>query len=369
MIPVYEPAFQGNETNYVLDCLKDGWISANGKYSAKLEKDFASYCDAKYGILVNSGTAALHLSVASLEIKEGDEVIIPDFTMMACPLAVIYTGATPVFVDADPVTWCIDVNKIEEKITTKTKAIMVVHIYGHPCDMDAIKKIAKKHDLKIIEDCAEAHGALYKGQKAGSFGEISAFSFYANKIITTGEGGIVVTSDKDLAERARWMANFCFDKERRYIHQEIGFKYMMTNLQAAIGLAQLEHIEDTIRKKRELSYKYNELLENILGIKTPYESKDVRNVYWMYSILIKDEFGVSRDKVKELLKEKGVDTRFFFTGMHKQPPLQKFVKINDKFPVSEMLEKQGLYLPCSINLTDEQLKYVASTLKNISQQI
>lgn len=368
MIPVYEPPLNGNEKKYVNDCLDLNWISSGGKYNKLFEKEFASYCGVKYGICVPSGTAALHLAVSTLGIKEGDEVIIPNFTMMACPLSVIYTGAKPVFVDAEPQTFNIDPEKIEEKITERTKAIMPVHIYGHPCDMDKIQRIAKKHNLYIIEDAAEAHGALYKGKKVGSFGHMSAFSFYSNKIVTTGEGGIVITDNEKLAERARWLANFCFDKERRYVHEEIGFKYPFTNLQAAIGLAQLEKIEEIIRRKREISYKYNELLKDIPGIRTPFESKDVRNVYWMYGILIKKEFGVERDEVKKQLFENGIDSRFFFTGMHKQPPLKKFISQQDKFPVSEMLEKEGLYLPSSPKLTDDQLKYIASILRKIQKK-
>ena len=368
MIQVYEPPFYENERKYVNECLESNWISSGGKYNKIFEKEFASYCGVKHGVCVSSGTAALHLAVSTLKIGEGDEVIIPNFTMMACALSIIYTGAKPVFVDAEPKTFNIDPEKIEEKITERTKAIMPVHIYGHPCDMDKIQRIAKKHNLYIIEDAAEAHGASYKGKKVGSFGHMSAFSFYSNKIITTGEGGIVVTDDDKLAERARWLANFCFDKERRYVHEEIGFKYPFTNLQAAIGLAQLEKIEEIIRRKREISYKYNELLKDIPGIRTPFESKDVRNVYWMYGILIKKEFGVERDEVKKQLFENGIDSRFFFTGMHKQPPLKKFISQQDKFPVSEMLEKEGLYLPSSPKLTDDQLKYIASILRKIQKK-
>jgi perosamine synthetase len=361
MIPVYEPVLKGNERKYVLDCLDSNWLSSFGKYNYELEKSFASYCGTKHGITSTSGTAALHLAVAALKIGKGDEVIISDFTMIAPALAVIYQGAKPVFVDAEPKTWTIDVNKIEEKITNKTKAIIPVHIYGHPCDMDPIMDLAAKHDLFVIEDAAEALGALYKGEKAGSFGHINAFSLYTNKIITTGEGGITVTNDKKLAERAEWLRNFCMDKERRYIHEEIGFKYSMTNLQAAIGVAQLEYIEEIIKRKREIAHSYNKLLKKVPGITLPFEAEDVRNVYWMYGILIEDGFGMSRDRLKDLLFKKGIDTRFFFTGMHKQPPF----KIEGNFPVSEELEKKGLYLPCSPNLTDDQLQLIAQSIQEI----
>ncbi len=361
MIPVYEPVLKGNEKKYVMDCLKSNWISSFGKYNYKFEEAFASYCGVKYGVAVTSGTSALHLAAATLKIGKGDEVIIPDFTMIAPALAIAYQGAKPIFVDAEPKTWTINPKKIEEKITKRTKAILPVHIYGHPCDMDPILRIARRYDLYVIEDAAEAHGALYKGKKAGSFGQINAFSFYTNKVVTTGEGGMIVTNDKKLYERAQWLRNFCMDPERRYFHREIGFKYAMTNIQAAIGLAQLEYIEDTIKRKREIAKEYNELLEKIPCITLPYEAENVRNVYWMYGILIEDNFGVSRDKVKELLFKRGIDTRFFFTGMHKQPPF----KTIGNFPVSEALERKGLYLPCSINITKKDLKFVAQSLEDI----
>lgn len=361
IIHVYEPVLRGNEVKYVMDCFKENWISAFGKYNYEFEKAFAAYCNVKHGISVTSGTAALHVAVASLKIGKGDEVIVPDFTMIAPALAVAYQGAKPVFVDADPKTWTINVKKIEEKITKKTKAIIPVHIYGHPCDMDPIMRLAEKYNLYVIEDAAEAHGALYKGKKAGSIGHINAFSFYTNKVITTGEGGMVVTNDKKLAERAESLRNFFFDKERKYIHEETGFKYPMTNIQAAIGLAQLERIENTIKRKRDIAHTYNKLLKNIPGITLPYEAKNVRNIYWMYGIIFEEKFGVSRDKVKELLGKKGIETRYFFTGMHKQPPF----KIEGDFPVSEELEKKGLYIPCGTNLTRNQLEFVAQSIRDI----
>ena len=364
MIPVYQPVLRGNEKKYVIDCLDKNWISGFGENNHRFETSFAKYCAVKYGASVTSGTAALHVALASLKIGKGDEVIMPDFTMIAPALAAVYQGAKPVFVDAEPKSWTIDASKIEEKITKKTKAIIPVHIYGHPCDMSPIMKLAKKYNLYVIEDAAEAHGALYKGKKAGSFGHINAFSFYTNKVVTTGEGGMVVTDDKKLAERAQWLMNFCFDKERRYIHEEIGFKYPMTNIQAAIGLAQLEYIEETIKRKREIAHSYNKLLGKIGGITLPYESPNVRNVYWMYGILIEDGFGASRDKVKKMLFEKGIDTRFFFVGMHRQPPFKE----NGDFPVSESLEKKGMYLPCSTNITHEQIEYVAQCLGDIHEK-
>ena len=362
MIPVYEPILKGNEQKYVLDCLKNNWLSSYGPYNRKFENSFAKYCGVKHGISVTSGTAALHIAVAALKINKGDEVIVADFTMIAPALAVIYQNARPVFVDADEKTWTIDVSKIEEKITKKTKAIIPVHIYGYPCDMDPIMKLANKHNLYIIEDSAEGLGTLYKGRKAGSFGHINAFSLYSNKVITTGEGGIAVTNDDKLAKRLDSLRNFCFDKERRFIHKEIGFKYPMTNIQAAIGLGQLEYIEEIVKHKIRIAKTYNNLLENINGITLPPESPNVRNSYWMYGILIEDEFGMSRDNLKKELYKKGIDTRFFFTGMHKQP----IFKSNENFPVSEKLEKKGIYLPSSTDLSEEKIKYICDSISTIS---
>ncbi len=361
MIPVHEPVLDGNERKYVLDCLDTNWISSSGEYIDKFEKKFAEYCGVRHGIANTSGTSALHLAVSALKLGKGDEVIMPSFTMIAPALAVAYQRAKPVFVDSEPKSWTMDVSKIEKKITKKTKAIMAIHIYGHPCYMDEIMEIAKKNDLYVIEDAAEGHGALYKGKKAGSFGHINAFSFYSNKIVTCGEGGMVVTDDEKLAERARWLKNFCFDKERRYYHEEIGFKYPMTNIQAAIGLAQLENIEKNIEKKRNLAYKYNKLLSEIEGITTPFEDNDVRNVYWMYGILAEKEFGKSRDFLKNELYKKGIDTRFFFVGMHKQPPF----KTKGHFPVTDHLSETGIYLPSSTNLTDEQIGYICRGIEEV----
>ena len=362
MIPVHMPVLEGNEKKYVMDCLDSNWISSTGKYVEMFEKKFANYCNVKHGIANTSGTSALHLAVAALNLKKGDEVIIPSFTMIASALAVVYTGATPVFVDAEPETWTMDVAQIEKKITKKTKAIMAVPIYGHPCEMDAIVKITEKHNLFLIEDAAEAIGGLYKYRKMGSFGHINAFSFYSNKIITCGEGGMVVTNDDKLAERTRWLKNFCFDKERRYVHEEIGFKYPMTNIQAAIGLAQLERVEEIIAKKRSMAERYNKILKNVPEITTPPEKEYVRNVYWMYGIRIEDKSKNSRDEVKKILYNNGIDSRFFFTGMHKQPSLKEYVRKGDKFPVTDSLERKGLYLPSSTNLTDKQIEYICNTL-------
>ena len=363
MIPVCEPLLGNKELEYVADCLKTNWISSAGKYIAKFEQGFADYCNCKQGITTTSGTTALHLALAALKIGKGDEVILPAFTIASCVFSIIYTGAKPVLVDAEPETWNIDVAQIERKVTPKTKAIMPVHIYGHPCDMDPIMDIARKHRLHVIEDAAEAHGAEYKGKKTGSIGDVNCFSFYANKIITTGEGGMIVTNDDNIADRARRLKDQAFSKERRFLHTETGFNYRMTNIQAAIGLAQLENIERLVEARRKNAALYNKLLKGIPGVTLPMEKKWAKNVYWMYSIVIEDEFGMSRDELMAFLKQKGVDTRTFFIPMHVQPAFRNMELFEgERYPVSEMLGERGLYLPSGSGLTAEQIQTVCEAV-------
>ena len=370
MIPVCEPTLIGNERKYVLDCLDTNWISSSGKYIEEFEKKFSEFCGVKHGISCCNGTVALHLALEALGIGKGDEVIIPTFTMIATCNAVIYTGAKPVLVDSERESWNIDPGKIEEKITDKTKAIMVMHTYGHPCDMDIILELAKKYDLKVIEDAAEAHGAEYRGKKIGSLGDVSCFSFYANKIITTGEGGMVVTNNDKIAERVRYLKDQAYS-EPRFFHKEVGFNYRMTNLQAAIGLAQTEKIEELIEKRRRNAELYNSLLKDVKGVKLPVEREGVKNVYWMYGVLIKKEFGVSKEEVMEKLKEKGIGTRSFFYGMHRQPAYEKedekLPDISGEYKVSDELSEKGLYLPSGSSLTEGQIKEVVEAIKSLSR--
>jgi len=366
MIPVCEPFLGENETKYVTDCLKTNWISSRGNYIEEFEREFANYCGCKYGVSTTSGTTALHLALASLGIGSEDEVIVPTFTMISTAFAVVYTSAKPVLVDAELDTWNMDAARIEEKITGNTKVILPVHIYGHPCDMDPVMEIAKKYNLYVVEDAAEAHGAEYKGRKVGGIGHVNCFSFYANKIITTGEGGIVVTNDKRIAEKARSLKDLAHSKEKRFLHTDVAFNYRMTNLQAAIGLAQFEKIDEFVGKRRAHAYLYNSLLKDIEGIGLPPEKKWAKNVYWMYSIVIQDEFGISRDELMEKLKEKGIETRTFFIPVHQQPV---FTDMNlfagESYPVAEELSQKGLYLPSSSGLTTEQIEYICRTIKEI----
>ena len=352
MIPVSEPLLGGKELEYVTDCLETNWISSAGKYVPQFEQKFAEYCDCKYGICTSSGTTALHLALVSLGIGKGDEVIVPAFTMAALLFAILYTGAKPVLVDAETETWNINVNKIAGKLTSNTKAILPVHIYGHPADMNPILEIAKAHDLYVIEDAAEAHGAEYKGRRVGGIGDVGCFSFYANKIITTGEGGMIVTNNGQVADRARRLKDQAFSRERRFLHTELGFNYRMTNIQAAIGLAQLERIDEFIEMRRGNAYKYNCRLKNVPGITLPPEKEWAKSVYWMYCVLVQDNFGMARDELMKRLHEKGVDTRSFFIPMHKQPAFERMGLFKtESHPVAEELGAKGLYLPSGSGLT------------------
>lgn len=361
IIPVCEPKLGGNELKYISQCVKTNWISSAGDFIEKFEKKFSKCCGVKYGISCTNGTTALHLALATLGIGRGDEVIIPTFTMIATANAVSYLGAKPVLVDSEKRTWNIDPERIEEKITKKTRAIMPVHTYGHPADMDKILKIAKKHKLYVVEDAAEAHGAMYKGRKIGSLGDIACFSFYANKIITTGEGGIVVTNNKKIAQIVHTLKNHAFSHERHFWHKYQGFNYRMTNLQAAIGLAQVEKFDQLVQARIDNARYYNALLKDVKGITLPPQTEGIKNVYWMYSIVIEDDFGLSRDELRQFLAEKGIDTRTFFIPVHLQPIY--FKKRQQRFPVSEELCRKGMYLPSAATLTKKDMKYVVECIK------
>ena len=373
-IPVCEPTLIGNESKYANDCLKTNWISSAGKYIGLFENGFAKYCNTKYGISTCNGTVSIHLALEALGIGPGDEVIVPDFTMIASVNSVLYTGAKPVFVDADIETWCIDPRLIEQKITKGTKAIMPVHIYGHPCNMDAINKIAKKHDLYVVEDAAEAHGALYKNKKIGSLSDAASFSFYANKILTCGEGGMVVTNNEKLAEKMRLLKNHAFTKNR-FTHEEVGYNYRMTNIQAAIGLGQLEKIDKLIQMRINNANLYNKSLKSIKGLILPPSKSWAKNVYWMYGILLNKEFGMARDKLREKLLEEGIDTRSFFIPAHRQPVFKKksakfaVPDASGKYPVSDYLGDNGLYLPSSSHLPKEDIARITGAIKKIKESI
>jgi len=358
MIPVAEPELGEKEQEYVVDCIKSGWISSKGRYVEDFENGFANYCGCGYGVSTSNGTAALHLALSALGVGRGDEVIVPTFTFISTVNAVSYTGAKPVFVDAHPDYWCIDPESIEEKITDKTKAIIPVHLYGHPCDMDPIMELAEKHNLKIIEDAAEAHGAEYNGRKVGSFGIVNCFSFYGNKIITTGEGGMCLTDDVKLAEKMRSLRAHGMDPYRKYWYSHIGFNYRMTNLQAAVGLAQLSRLDEFVEIKRKNAALYNKLLKDVPGITTPAEKKWAKNVYWMYSILLDEDFSSTRDALMEKLLDAGIETRPLFYPVHEMPPYKNC----GSYPISEEISKRGVSLPSSVKLRDEEIKEIVDTI-------
>ncbi len=366
MIPVSEPLLTEREEELVLDCLRTGWVSSAGKYLERFESGWASYCNMPHGIAVSNGTTALQIAVRLLDLKPGDEVIMPTFTIISCAQAITYCNGVPVLIDSDPRNWQMDVSQIESRITPRTRAIMVVHIYGHPADMDPVLEIAKKHGLVVIEDAAEAHGAEYKGSRCGGFGDISIFSFYANKLITTGEGGMVLTKREDLAERARSLRNLCFQKKQRFLHDELGYNFRLTNIQAALGVAQMERIEQIVERKRAIAHAYNKLLRDVPGIELPAEEPWAKNVYWVYGIIVKETTGMNASQFAQRLAEKGIETRPFFLGMHEQPVFQaRGLFRKEKYPVAERLAGQGLYIPSGLTIRDEEIATVSEAVRDI----
>jgi perosamine synthetase len=371
-IPVCQPYLNGNEIEYVNDCVATGWISSSGKYVKSFEDKFSAYCGAKYAVGVCNGTVALHLALVALGIGNGDEVIIPNFTMIASAFSVCYTGAIPVFVDADPETWNIDIDKIEKKISKRTKAIMPVSIFGQPCDMDKIWALANKYNLMVIEDAAESHGAEYKGKKTGNLADITAFSFFANKNLTTGEGGMIVTNNQELYDRARYFKNLCFplDSPRSYKHDHIGFNYRLSNIHAALGLAQVEKADEYLKFRTKNSQLYKKYLSNTPGIVMQKISDNVKSAHWMNSIVIDpDKFGMDRNDLVTKLKEQNIETRLLFVGMNKQPSLLNYgCDPSGEYQVTDWLSENGFYLPSSSSLTEETIKFICDTINAFSKQ-
>ena len=366
-VPVNEPYLYGNEKKYLQKCITDGFVSSGGPFVEKFEKKFAKRLKRKFAISVSNGTAALQLAFESLNIKKKDQVILPSFTIISCILPIIRCGAVPILVDSDPVTWNMDVKKIEGIITSKTKAIIAPHIYGLPIDMDPLLKIAKKYKLRVIEDAAEVLGLKYKNKECGSFGDVSTFSFYANKHITTGEGGMIVTDNKQIAEKCKSLRNICFNGKRRFLHYDLGWNYRFTNLQSAIGLAQLEKLNRFIIKKRNIGKIYNKELSKIKIFNTPLDKQEyAKNIYWVYGLVLKKNSPIGLNTLMKKLKQYRIETRNFFWPLHQQPILKKmgFFK-NTKLPVAEHLGKNGLYLPTGLSITSVQQKYVINKIKKI----
>ena len=364
MIPVNEPLLGEKELEYVKECIVSGWVSSEGRFIREFETQWAQYCDRKHGIAVSNGTTALEAAMWSLNLEAGSEVIMPTFTIISCAGAILRSSCVPVLVDSDPDTWCMDIRQIEGKITPKTRAIMVVHIYGHPVDMDPVLDLARKYNLRIVEDAAEAHGALYKGRPCGSFGDVSCFSFYANKLITTGEGGMILTDSEEIAERARSYRNLCFRNDRRFFHSELGTNCRLTNMQAALGLAQVARMEEIVEKKRRIGARYNELLANCHHVQLPTEKEWARNVYWMYGIVLRNNSDLTADYLAKALALRAVQTRPFFLGMHEQPVFQRRgLFVGEHYPVADALARLGLYLPSGLAITDEQMQTVAKSVE------
>jgi len=366
MIPVCEPTLQGNELKYLTECVETNWISSTGRKIIQFEEAFARAVGAKYGISCTNGTTALQLALYVAGVGPGDEVIIPTFTMIATANVITHLGAKPVLVDADPYTYTMDVNRIEEKITGKTKAIVPVDIYGHPCDMDPILDIAERRGLAVIEDAAEAHGAAYRGRKIGSISDATTFSFYANKIITTGEGGMITTDSREFYDKARNIRDHAFSEERHFWHKYVGFNFRMTNLQAAIGLAQVERFDELVESRIRNAARYNALLKGISGLTLPPQAESVKNVFWMYAILVEDDFGMNRDELRRQLAERGIETRTFFIPMHLQP-IYHGKYAGQSYPVSESLCSRGMYLPSSSGLAEDDLNYICAAIKEIKE--
>ena len=371
VVPVNEPLLNGNEKKYLCECIDTGWISSEGPFVKEFEKKMSIRVGRKHGVAVANGTAALEVAVQALGIGAGDEVIMPTFTIISCAMAVTKLGAIPVLVDSDIETWNMNVAEIEKKVTSKTRAIMLVHLYGLPAQVDEILEIAKKYNLKVIEDAAEMHGQLYKGRPCGSFGDVSTFSFYPNKHITTGEGGMIMTDDDDLAEKCRIIRNLCFRPEERYVHYEISDNYRLTNLQAAIGVAQLERLDDFIEKKRYIGKYYSERLSDVSGIKLPIAHTEYAdNIYWVFGILLDDSVNLDNRAMQRLLSERNIGSRTFFWCMHEQPVFNnQGLFVGEEYVNAECLARKGLYIPSGLALTDEQMDYVTKQLIDIIETL
>jgi len=376
MIPVNEPLIDGNEKKYLAECIDTGWISSEGPFVQRFEQGMAAVVGRRHGVAVCNGTAALELAVAALGLQPGDEVIMPAFTIISCAAAIVRCGCVPVLVDSDAATWNMDIDQlksrleveIEQKGNARIKAIMVVHIYGLPVDMDPILELAAKYGLKIIEDAAEMHGQTYKGRPCGSFGELSVFSFYPNKHISTGEGGMVLTDSDALAERCRSLRNLCFQK-KRFVHEQLGYNFRMTNLQAALGVAQLELLDEFVARKRRMGAMYQRLLAGVDGMHLPLpHTSYAENIYWVFGVVLKDAVPFDADEAMRRLGDEGVGTRPFFWPMHEQPVFRRMGLFKgESYPVAERLARRGFYLPSGMALSEGQVEAVARSVRRVMQ--
>jgi perosamine synthetase len=366
-IPVNQPLLDGNEKAYLCECIDSGWISSEGPFVERFEQEFAARVGRHHGIAVANGSVALDAAIVALDIGQGDEVIMPAFTIISCAAAIVRAGAIPVLVDSEPDTWNMDISQVEAKITPRTKAIMVVHIYGLPVDMAPLMRIAERHGLSVIEDAAEMHGQTYNGKPCGSFGAISTFSFYPNKHITTGEGGMIVTDDDALAERCRRLRNLCFQPGRRFVHEELGWNFRFTNLQAAIGLAQLERLDEFVSTKRRMGALYSKLLADLPHVQLPLARTGFAdNIYWVYGLVLGEEMSFDAEETMRRFAAEQIGTRPFFWPMHEQPVFAKTGLFKgESYPEAERLAHRGFYLPSGMALTDQQIKRVTTVAHKI----
>ncbi|NJD54867.1 MAG: DegT/DnrJ/EryC1/StrS family aminotransferase [Nitrospirae bacterium] len=374
MIPVNEPLLDGNEKKYLEECIDTGWISSEGPFVKEFEEKFSARVGRKFGIAVANGSVALDTAVAAVGITHGDEVVMPTFTIISPAASVVRAGGRPVLVDSDAATWNMDLGQLQDKVKSEIevkknkniKAIMVVHVYGLPVDMNPVLELADKYDLKIIEDAAEMHGQTCHGRPCGSFGDIGIFSFYPNKHITTGEGGMVVTDDEEMAERCRSLRNLCFQARKRFVHEELGWNFRMTNLQAALGLAQLERLDEFVGRKRNMGKRYTGLLSAIPGLQLPLpKTAYAESIYWVYGMVLKNEVPFDAEEAMRRLAERKVGTRPFFWPMHEQPVFQKMGLFTDeRHPVAERLARRGFYIPSGLALTEEQMDRVSAAVRN-----
>jgi len=363
-IPVNEPLLNGNEKKYLAECIDSGWISSEGPFVKKFEEQFSKKIGRKFGISVCNGSVALDVAVAALGIGPGDEVIMPTFTIISCAAAIVRAGARPILVDANPNTWNMDVTQIEAKITKRTKAIMVVHIYGLPVDINPVLELAKQYNLAIIEDAAEAIGQTYHKKPCGSFGDISVFSFYPNKHITTGEGGMIVTDDVEIAEKCKSHRNLCFQPQQRFLHNELGWNFRFSNIQAAVGLAQLEKLDQNIIRKRSIGKRYLTNLIELKSVQLPVlKTEFTENLFWVFGMVIKTDQFADAATFEKILNSKNIGTRPFFWPMHEQPVFHKMGLFhNESYPIAENIARKGLYIPSGLALTNQQIDYVSETI-------
>jgi len=370
-VPASNPLIDEAEISRVTDAIKKGEISSYvGGYIKEFEESFAKFCETKYALTVSNGTAALHLALLALGIKKDDEVLVSSFTMMSSVFAILYIGAKPVAIDSEPLTLNMDTTLLESKITPKTKVILAVHIYGHPVDMDPLLAVAKKHNLFVVEDCAEAHGALYKGKKVGSLGDVGCFSMYANKIVTTGEGGMVTTNDPRLAEKMFSLKTLAFGKEVKLMHQDVGFNYRLGNLQAAVGAGQMSKIDLLVDMKRKMAAFYLEHLKGIPELQLPIEKEYAKNVYWMFNIILRDGLSGKRKEFLDRLKTRGVETREDFVPFNQQDIfVEQGLVSRDECPVANSFYQDGFYLPSGPLITDEELSYVVDQVKEVAKEL